>query len=532
MATIRESAINERTDSRGLGSVDGVLKNAAFYYASGAISALSRLFIVALIARGVGAEGYGLYAAVLALTIYAELLDLGLRPGVMKWVAESRAEGDHDFASRRLSSVLAFYLLMAGLMTLAGFALYRPFIAFFDVAPAMHAAARWVLVFLFIEMSLRFPLALFNGMLWGSHRIDLSSAVTLVTTIVRVALVALVLAMGYSLVAVSLVMAVATAVGLMLLMMLARRNYPELRLRPRDVSLSHIGDSFQYSWPVFVAGIGVQIAFNTDALVIGHFLDIEKVGLYVIAFHIYDFLSLAVLRGGHTLFPVYAARHKALGDDGVRPWYLFAVRLTFSAAVFAALLLAFYGEPVIEAWAGEGKFVGTPTVLVLAGILVGHSSLHVSTTLLQSIGRHRMTALVSILGATTNLGLSIVLVQVMGIVGVALGTLITEGALSAVLIVGYTCRVLRIGALDFLREATLPGLAGIAPTCALAATFWAAGLATNPSLVSLALQGTLLGLLWLATTWLWLLSPSDRASATAFAGRFGRRKRLLERFHA
>lgn len=521
-----------KTDPRLLGTVGGVLRNAAFYYVGGTISALSRLAIVALIARSVGAEGYGLYAAVLALTMYAELLDLGLRPGVMKWVAEARTVDDHAFASKRLSSVLAFYLLAAGLVVVAGFALHRPFIAFFDVDVALRAAARWVLVFLFLELALRFPLALFNGVLWGSHRIDLSSAVTSVTTIVRVALVAIVLALGYGLIAVSIMMAISTALWLVLLMILARRQYPELRLRPGNVSLRHIGDSFQYTWPVLIAGIGVQIAFNADALVIGYFINIEAVGLYTIAFQLYGLLSLAVLRAGDTLFPVYAARHKALGDDGVRPWYLSAVRFTFAAAVFAALMLALYGEPVIEAWAGEGKFVGTPTMLVLAGILAGHCSLHVSAILLYSIGRHRMTALVSILGASTNLALSIALVQVLGIVGVVLGTLIMEGALSAAFLVWYTCRSVRIEVMEFLRQAMLPGLAVVTPACALAATFLGAGLVSDPALVSLMLQGTLLALLWLAAAWLWLLTPANRVSASAFVWRIRKRAHVPERSHA
>ncbi|MGA2286548.1 MAG: oligosaccharide flippase family protein [Dehalococcoidia bacterium] len=532
MTAIVEPAPEERPDSRLLGSVEGVLKNAAFYYVGGAVSALSRLVIVALIARSVGAEGYGLYAAVLALTMYAELLDLGLRPGVMKWVAESRACGLHDFANRRLSSVFAFYLVMAGLMTLAGFALYRPFIAFFNVAPAMHDAARWVLVFLFIEMSLRFPLALFNGILWGSHRLDLSSVVTIATTVVRVALVVLALVVGGGLVGISVSMALATLVWLVLLMTLARTAYPELRLGLRHVSFSHIADSFHYTWPVFIAGIGIQIAYNTDALVIGHFLDIEKVGLYTIAFQLYSFLTLAVFRGGDTLFPVYAARHKVLGKGGVRPWYLSAVRLTFAAAAFAALLLALYGRPVIDVWAGEGKFVGTPTMLVLAGILALDSSVHVSGTLLLSIGRPRMIALAYTIGGVANLGLSIALVQVIGVVGVVLGTLVTEGALSAALIVGYACRVLHIDARRFLREATLPGVTVMIPAGALAAAFWRLGLATNPSLVSLALQGTLLGLLWLAAAWLWVLSPRHRASASALVFRIGRRTDAQERSHA
>ncbi len=508
------------------------MKNASFYYAGGAVSAVSRLAIVALIARSVGAEGYGLYAAVLALTMYAELLDLGLRPGVMKWVAESRVAQQHDFARRRLSSVFAFYMLMAVLMTLAGAALYRPFIAFFNVAPAMHNAARWVLVLLFLEMSLRFPLALFNGILWGTQRIDLSSVVTVITTVVRVALVVMAVALGGGLIGVSLAMAAATLLWLALLMALARRAYPELKLRPAYVSLSHVASSFHYTWPVFIAGIGIQIAYNTDALVIGHFLDIEKVGLYTIAFQLYSFLTLAVFRGGDTLFPVYAARHKVLGSDGVRPWYLSAVRLTFAAAAFAALLLALYGRPVIDVWAGEGKFVGTPTMLVLAGILVVDSSVHVSGTLLLSIGRPRIIALAYTIGGVANLGLSIALVQVIGVVGVVLGTLVTEGALSAALIVGYACRVLHIDARRFLREATLPGVAVMIPTGALAATLWGTGLTSGPSLVSLTLQGTLLGLLWLAAAWLWVLSPRHRASASALVFRIGRRTDAQETSHA
>ena len=101
-------------------------------------------------------------------------------------------------------------------------------------------------------------------------------------------------------------------------------------------------------------------------------------------------------------------------------------------------------------------------ILTLASLI--DTSQWPASSILSGMARHRPLAAISIGSALANLAISIALVQRLGIVGVALGTLIPTAIESAFLMLPYTLRQLGVGAREALAEIALPALVPLGPT--------------------------------------------------------------------
>jgi O-antigen/teichoic acid export membrane protein len=83
-------------------------------------------------------------------------------------------------------------------------------------------------------------------------------------------------------------------------------------------------------------------------------------------------------------------------------------------------------------------------------------------TVLQGLARHGPIAVLSIAGGLANLGLSIALIQELGVIGVAYGTLIPT-VIEAVIVLVYGLRIMEIGLVAGVRATVAPALVAALP---------------------------------------------------------------------
>jgi len=128
--------------------------------------------------------------------------------------------------------------------------------------------------------------------------------------------------------------------------------------------------------------------------------------------------------------------------------------------------------------------------------------------LLLSTARHRMLAVLGLADALLNVILSVVLVQRIGLPGVALGTLIALSVSNGVIIPAYTCRLVGTrftSYLGVLSRCVGPALAITVVGVAVSAGEWVKG---RPSLLILAGVSTLVVFLTMYVTF--VLTAEER----------------------
>src|SRR5580658_4565827 len=127
---------------RGKRIAQNILSN----WAALAISTLVGFFLAPFIVRDLGNLAYGVWILVVSLTAYMNLLDLGLRGAVTRFVSKGKAQGNHDEARDAVSGALwiRLWISLAVVLASVGFAL--SFSRIFVIPVTLQHAARMAIL--------------------------------------------------------------------------------------------------------------------------------------------------------------------------------------------------------------------------------------------------------------------------------------------------------------------------------------------------------------------------------------------------
>lgn len=403
----------------------------------GAVSALAgkgigvavNLLAVPLAVGYLGPERYGVWALVGSLLAWVRLADLGIGNGLTNAIAGALGSERPDLVRAHVSTALAVLSAISALLAVAA-ALAWPWInwtALFglktelaqaEVGPAMAAA-----VGLFL---LGFPLSVigrtFNaagdgklGNLWGMAGNVASLVALLLVTQTQGGLVWLVLAVSGT----GLLVTALSGVWLF--------TYRRPAIAPRFGSIEpgSAGTLMSVGAQFFLIQILALVVFETDNLMVAHFLGAEQVPTYSLTYSLFNYASIIQ----SVLFSyVWVAYSEAIARRDIE-WVRRTFRLNLAASLAftgaAVLPLVFIAQPFVRLW--SGGVVQPPTDLVLWMAVWGMINAYCSpmACLLAAASHMRAQIAYSALAAVANIGLSITLVQRWGVTGVIAATVIS-----------------------------------------------------------------------------------------------------------
>jgi O-antigen/teichoic acid export membrane protein len=212
--------------------------------------------------------------------------------------------------------------------------------------------------------------------------------------------------------------------------------------------------------------MAVKIISYTDTTVIGIRLGPSAVAIYVLPLQLIEYGRIVVSGLSSVLLPELAASQARGSQTVLRSAYLQASRVSCVLAVFLNVNVIYLGVPFLRIWIGDAYAVEAFPILLCLGIasIAQALSTQLSLPFHQATDTVGFPVAVLLLEAAINLALSLWLVGLLGIRGVALATLVPAVGVTFVLLPPYTCRLLRVSVSEWLRH-TLP--AGVALLLAL-----------------------------------------------------------------
>jgi O-antigen/teichoic acid export membrane protein len=430
-----------------------VFRNACSNGGSYLTSAVVGFVLAPVVVHSLGDAGYGLWTLILSLTGYFGLLDLGIRSSVGRFVTRYLALGDQDHVNRVASTALLI-LGGGGLVALvATFGIAAAFLDSFGLDSELAASGRLGLILAGLNISLILPLSLFSSLLIARERFDLLGAISIGGELLRAVLVVLVLRSGLGLVGLATTALAVTALQYSAIAIAARALYPDLRLAPRYVSGAVARTLFGFSIYRFVWIVANQLIFYSDTLVIGLFLGAAAITPYAIAASLLNYGRNIISLLTDTLAPAAAQLDARDDRAGLRRLLLTGTRLTVLVSTPLCVGYLALGRQFLSLWMGD-TYAGSATLLMVLTIpQFGSLPQHVSALVLAGMAKHRVFALFALVEGVANVALSILLVQRLGLIGVALGTVITHLLCTTILVPLYTLSVLGMRAREYLVHA-------------------------------------------------------------------------------
>jgi O-antigen/teichoic acid export membrane protein len=431
-------------------------------------------FLAPYVVNKLGDAYYGLWAVLMQFTGYLNLMDFGVREAIIRNAARANARHAEGKLNRVVTVSLAMYSAIALLCILAAVGAAASIPLWLEVEPEKLWDAQVAITVTGITIGLSFIFNLFSGVLLGFQRFDVVNAINVPMQFIRAGAVVATLAAGHKIVGLSLVQLAITVLSgfgmiAICLVYLRRREMrlAILRLRWRRavaMARSLIG----YSAQVLISNIGQRITFASDALVVAAFLPVASVTYYAIAGSLIDYfrnLSVSTMQ----VFSPKTSHHHALREhDKVRGTLMASA--TLSLIVGAPVIIAYIvlGEQFIGLWMG-GRFAAESGA-VLATLAIGmilSPSHHAMVATLYGLGRPEIVARFRLAEAVANITLSVILVQRMGLLGVALGTTIPHLVLTGIALPWITCRITGLRLREFY--------GGVVVKCALVSLPFLAG---------------------------------------------------------
>ena len=496
-------------------------KNIGSNWAVYATSAVLSFFMMPYILSKLGQAALGIWILVGSFSGYLGLFDFGIGFAVVRYVARFQKTGEIE--KRNETVATAFYLacLMSLLVLAATFYLMFNAADLFDIPAELIGSSQAVIFLIGLSITLGFPLSIFSEALAGGlWRYDLSNMVAFITGILRVVLTVVFLELHWGLAGLGVAALAGSLIGYLWRMKMLFKLLPDLSIRFGLVSRPVVRTISSYSFYSFMLVLSGRISFYSDSFIVGFYRGVEDVAIFGIAAKLTEYLRQLIFTITKLFSPVASRYDPDTDQASLRRIFYDGSRLHLLFSLPLSLLLYFWGGSLIKLWMGDA-FASSQVVLQV--LLLGHivSFLQgIGGEILLGVGRHHLFAVLSMLSAVVNIILSIVLINHLGLVGVAWGTTIPLAALSLMYLPFAALRLVGGTLVSFLKSVLGPALgAALIPGILI---LYAAGRMTD--LVSMVVWLIVVGIVYLPLAYIIGLRPAEREKL------IGEWKRISGRF--
>ncbi len=421
-----------------------IIRNVCSSWAFYVIRVLIGFFLMPFLVHSLGDAVYGVWILVLSFTGYVWLLDFGIRTTITKYVSEYKAKKDYEYLNKIISSSLFMFLLIGALTIVVSiiFACYLD--KFVTIEPALIVDAKIAMVIIGINTALFFIFGVFSGIISGEQRHDLSSRIEIVSLSIKTLLIVILVKFGYGIVALGVVTLLATIGSQTAIQIYAKKIYPQLKISYKFISWDVYRKIFSYSIYAFIVSVSAKIINQTDNIVIGIFLGPVWVTMYSVGARLSIYSRQLILIMSGVLMPTISEFQAKEEDHNIRRVLILGTKYSYMILLPVFMIFLVQGQDIITFWIGR-KYIseGFPVALVLMMPHVLAPSEYIMGSVLYGIGRLKAVTIAAVIEAIANLVLSIIFVKKIGLIGVALGTLIPQVINKGIFMPLYVSRLIK-----------------------------------------------------------------------------------------
>jgi O-antigen/teichoic acid export membrane protein len=481
------------------------------------LSLLVSLVLPPFLVHRMAPTEYSAWVLILQLSAYVNLLDFGLQTAIGKFVAEYDASGNHE-ASHGLVSTS--FTILAGAATI-GCAAIAVMIwsvpeLFHQMPAALVPEVRIALLAVGLSTAVALPFSTFVSTFIGLQQYFFPAIVATVSRVASAAALIGLLLLHGSLVQLALVMAgfnLATAAT----QFLGWRRFAKARVafsfllfdRRSAVQLAKYGSVLSI-WTV-----AMFLISGLDIVIVGHYR-YKDTGFYAIASSAANFMGAVVSSVFGPLIPAISSMQAGTTPARIGDLCIKTTRYCALLLCLLGLPLMFGAYPLLSLWVG--KQYAAHSALYLEVLVLGNVVRLLAfpyILVVVATGRQHLATIGAIAEACVNIVLSIWLVQRIGAVGVAVGTLVgafVSLGVHLLVSIPLTQAAILIQRSRFLLQGLLRPLLIITPSWFLY-PFWRKlnMLPADPALLAIWVGVTA------AIAWWVVLTPEDRREFRAFA---------------
>ena len=404
-----------------------LIRNTLFNYGIQFWSYIITFVLMLVIIYYIGIVEYGIYLLVTALTGYFGLLDLGIGTSLVKFIAEYHAKKD----KQKLNEVIntAFFIFLGiGIVGAAGlFILGAFFLDVFKIEAVLIWKGRIIVYILAATFITGFPLGIFRGILAGMQRYHTLAYISFAMSLVNAAVVVWVLLMGYGIVELVFYTICFGLIRHIIIAIKVRKLVPYLSIKCSYLNRNMVRTLFGLSILLLFISLFARIIYYTDTLVIGFFLGTAMITFYTVAWKIAQIPGKAIDMTLSAMVPAASELDALKKERTLQLLFLRVLKYCLALLFLLAIPTLFLSKEIlrhaVEWTGGDFSLYYLVTNILIIAIFFDFLN-YVSIQILIGMNKLRLFVVCYGIVAIVNLFMSVLLVQKIGLEGVALGTAI------------------------------------------------------------------------------------------------------------
>ena len=390
-----------------------------------AVTSLVSIFLPAYLTHQLPVKTYGAWVLILQLSAYVNYLDFGVQTAVSKYIAEYRAKQDERGCSACASAGFAIVVVAGILGVLLTLVLvWRVPVIFRTMPVSFFPDVRRAVLFVGLSLSVSLATSVFVAIFLGLQRYRIPMMTTIAN---RLAFGVVICAAATAHASLATMGALAASVNILtagLQVAMWRKHASHISMSVNLIDVALLKKMLRYCSVLVIWSLSAMLISGLDLTVVGHY-SFSETAYYAIANAPVAFLVLIVSALMGPLLPAASAQSVASSPAEMGQFLAVSTRLSVAGLLLTGLPFMVVGHLILRAWVGPVYTLhSTPFlhILILANII--RSSCAPFSTMVLATGQQKVATASPVAEGIINLVASVWLVQHLGALGVALGTLI------------------------------------------------------------------------------------------------------------
>jgi O-antigen/teichoic acid export membrane protein len=316
---------------------------------SGGVLTILTVIVTPIQINILGMDGYGVVGFIATLQMAFTAFDFGLSSTVARELARDSSLNKRD-SNHLLQTATAVYWCIAIIMGLT-IAIFSGDIArrWFDAGSLDPLLLEQSVLIIAVYLALRWPVALYVGVLTGLQRMDWLNAVKVSVFSIRLIGGVAVLLIWRSLSPYLIWTALNALLEVVAYSYVCRRVHPTMPLFPK-VIFPALRRVWRFSASMNVLAILSVLIIQFDRLVISKLLTLEELGFYTLAYTAANVVVAIIAAFSSATFPWFAAANSQDDTTVLKYRYIMATRALLYITGIVCSNFIFFGRPLLAIW--------------------------------------------------------------------------------------------------------------------------------------------------------------------------------------
>jgi O-antigen/teichoic acid export membrane protein len=460
-------------------------------------------WLTPILLNGLGLTRYGIWVLLFALVEYTELFTFGIGSSFARFIAAAEQERRPAEVSRVVSTGVAIYsvlTLAVVLLWFVGLPLWRVLLERMVGQSGFEGPFLFLLA-AFLLRNLGTP---YRALINGLQRMGYTSLVMVLFQLTMAGGSWYVIRRGGGIPELAVIWMTASALNLVLLILVGHLLYPPLRIRLGSVDRATVRTLWSFGIKIYASSAAETGNRTADKLILQLFLGPVAGPVNIALYDVGQKLAgLLMMVPAVVVPPIVPATAAGAGEGAISRTMDQGYRLIGVLAVPMTVILCLHAVDVVRVWTDISAYTtGGQVALLLLVATFAFVLANPAAAAARGLGDPTLEMQASIVKLTVNVVLSVLLVQRFGLFGVVVATLVASVAVYGVLLVGLTRRFRLLTVPVMLRLLAEPLAVSLLAGGAGRLLFRNAGAGWGPLLLALLSEGAVVVAVLFATRYL------------------------------